>query len=276
MSNYENGVNAMPYNGLTVDDLNGFAYVRFPLWLVDPVTNLVSDTRYVYMPIIESILSKGEQWIQIVLDRRSFPTNEWAKWLRQLKNWYPMINWWQPCNEWDSPRKAGSESSWSMSNHRVDTIVNATRRVMGDSHFITLGGVVSADGPQRLAELTCVKYCDAVSFHPYGLRPSASFPTAHWGFGNLTDAYDAVSAAVPGDMQIEMSEYGGDIRMFNDEHQRAQYFTQMITKAYDLGINRGAVYCLNKRQSAELGIVEADGTQTESYAAVHDAGRVLV
>lgn len=258
---YEVGVNAHPPNGVTPEDVKGLSYVRFPVW---------QDNGYDYRPFIEGTLAQG-MYVEVVCDRRFFPTNEWTRWLRVFKKKYPMVDWLQILNEWDADPSIPSES-WPRTNAQVDAMMLTARKVMGDSCFITLGDTISGDGPRRLSMLKNLNAVNAIGFAPYAARPSMNLPYVGFGTANIWDVYqthkDAI-AAYP-HLQIECGEWGYKQSEVPDEHVRAHTTSEMLLAQARLGVARGALYCLTETQSPEFYI-----QGLESEAALFGAGAVI-
>lgn len=263
----EIGINANPTNGFTAQELNGVYYVRFPLWLVQ-------NTGYNYGPFMDAIQAQGV-WCQLVLDSRSFTDTHYDDILRRVKKKYPQINWIQTGqNEFDNK----SESSSYATPAKVDKIITATRRVFGDSCWLTAPAVVSAQGPDKLRELKTLGLCNSLAFHPYGIRPEPNWPTPDWGFGYIGDVYALYADIAQGtiDKQVEVSEFGFNRSWFpNDEHNRAIGHSKMLVSLAKLGCARAATFCYHDVMHDDFGLIDENNVPTESYAAVWGAGPIL-
>lgn len=263
---FEVGINANPTNGIVPYDVQGLSYARFPYWIVQ-------NRYYDYNPFINGVLDQG-MYVQVCFDSRTFPDSDYIGTLQRIKDRNPRIDWIQTgLNEFDNR----SESSSYATPARVDRIIEATRRVFGDNIFITAPAVVSGNGPAKLRQLKNLHLCNALAFHPYGIRPDQDFPTEDWGFGYIGDVlsiYQQIANAHG--LQVECSEIGFDKTWFvDDEHSRAQCHSRMLLSLASLGAHRAAVFTLPYIAHPHFSLLDENGHITESYAAVWNAGPTI-
>lgn len=131
------------------------------------------------------------------------------------------------------------------------------------------GGFVSGD-PSWLAPIKndLVRVCDGIATHAYGMRPNATFPRPDWGFGDIHDGvhvYDSLGFA-----ETIITEWGGNIDDFDDEHQRAQYTSLMIQSLNNLNID-SFLFCLGPNMVPPFDLVDSNNKIKESYAAFADS-----
>lgn len=170
-----------------------------------------------------------------------------------------MVNYWQIGNEPDQPN---SSSSWFMSHTEYNDLLRSARRALHDRTVIA-AGLVSGDADWLNGiDLT---QCDAIAVHPYGQMPDS---WSGWGFGyarELINTYTRYSKP------IWVTEFGGETDLFLDEHQRAEYHTEMIRTLANAGVVGAMQFCLTDRMVPGFGLLFSNGEPKESYAAFKDA-----
>lgn len=188
----------------------GIKVLRFPIW--GDYTEYVSKLR----PLgIEPLC---------VIDKTTYLTYS----LEELYTSYPWVQYWQIGNEPDQPN---SDSSWLLTKQEYHALVNEVRTAM-PGKFLVGGGLASGD----VEWLVDDKYLDAIAIHPYGQKPDNWGGDEEWGFGLVRDVIAAYRARY--EKPIFITEFGGQIELFNTQNERAGYHAEMIKtfKALDIPV----------------------------------------
>lgn len=252
------GVNANPVQGFLPAEIaeSRAKLVRFPLW---------EDTGFDYEPFIAGCQAREIEPV-VVLDRRAFPDDRFAYWMRQHRARHPTVHYWQVGNEAD---QRGSESSWYRPPSALSRMLRSARRAFGGEAYVIAAGMVSGN-PDYLQQVD-LSPVSAIAFHPYGQRPTPDFPGADWGMGNVRDL---AASYQPFGKPLWVTEFGGEAALFADEQQRAQYHIEMIRALDGLGVEGAIVFCWHDAmfpQGGGMGLLDADGNPKESFAAFRNA-----
>lgn len=195
----------------------GIKVLRFPIW--GDYREYVSQLR----PLgIEPLC---------VIDKTTFDSFS----IEELYSSYPWIQYWQIGNEPDQPN---SDSSWQMTKAEYHELVDRVRTAM-PGKFLIGGGLVSGD----VEWLGDAKYLDAIAVHPYGQKPDNWGGDEEWGFGLARDVIAAYSARY--EKPIFITEFGGQIDLFNSQNERAGYHAEMIKTFKSLNIPVACQFALN-------------------------------
>jgi hypothetical protein len=137
---------------------------------------------------------------------------------------------------------------------------------------VVAGGLCSGNASyiQRVAAATGgVLHADAVGVHPYGQRPTASWPSPTWGFGvmgNLVHAYH-VSSSKP----IWITEIG------TDDNARQGEFPGRTFAAINDQLPQEAPYvfwfCWSDGMVSPYGLLQVNGQRKASYTSFQDFAR---
>ena len=263
------GVNHHPPHGRAQLVLDITAQmVRFQPWRENPPGFYAFGN---YNPFIDQCIDNGTD-VLLVIDNAVHdlrrPGQGWAYFYRSLRVRYPRVRNWQILNEVDG-QEGGASGPKPPSI--VNTRLKAARTGLGADVTIYAPGLVSGDA-SYLGKLD-LSPVDIVSIHLYGVRPNATFPAPDWGFTDVADVisrYRAVSPRIP----FAITEFGGGGDLFNSEHERAVYFTEMIQALSAEGVDEALVYCLTDSQwpaEGGGGLVDGGGVAKESWPAVKDA-----
>lgn len=245
--------------GLNVDWVHGFSVqeildtraevVRFPLW---------EDTGFDYVQLLRHLPMNT----MAVLDKRAFYNkNKYTAKMRYYKKKYDhLVDYWQVGNEPDQP---DSDSSWYMTPRSLKSLLHSAQGIFGDK--LINPGLVSGQP----------KYAKSVGFsevtlHPYGQRPNTDWPNAEWGFSYVGDLFRIYEEEV-----TYITEFGGEIELFDNEHQRAQYVTRMIRALNSFGVKIACYFCYSDLMVPGFGLVDANGVPKEVYAAFRDSIPVM-
>lgn len=177
---------------------------------------------------------------------------------------------WQIGNEPD----LRSPSSWAMRPERLGRLLRAFRAALPDATIIGPGLASGQPSyPSRFLPYAGA-VLDAIAIHPYGQRPTPDFPSPAWGFGEvqtLVDLYRQVTTK-----PLWVTEFGGPDRDFDDEHQRAQYHSEMLLALSRAGVEVAMVFCWSDAMVPGFGLIDAQGAAKESYAAFFDGARAIL
>lgn len=246
------GINVDWVHGFSVEEVlaTGCEVVRFPLW---------EDTGFDYVELLKNLSGNNITDIRTmaVLDRRAFPTNKYASRMRYYKKKYDgLVTWWQVGNEPDQPN---SESSWYMTPRSLKSLLHSARGIFGDK--LINPGLVS--GQPSYARSVGLKQ---LTLHPYGQRPELYWPSSSWGFSYVGDLFRVYEEQV-----TYVTEFGAQLALLDNEHQQAEYVTKMIRALNSFGIKIACYFCYSDLMNDGFGLVRADGTPKEVYAAFHDS-----
>ena len=143
----------------------------------------------------------------------------------------------------------------------------------GSSATVVMGGLASGDPAYlsrvRAATSDNVLYCDAVGVHPYGQRPTPTWPTSTWGFGVLSDLvrhYHQVAGK-----PIWVTEIGVQVENVQGE------FPGRAFGALNLDLSKEAPcvfwFCWSDGMVSPYGLVRADGQRKAAYSSFQDFAR---
>jgi hypothetical protein len=235
------GVNADPafVNSNTLpNDLYclGTKIVRFPLW---------EDTGFDYVSFTKKCYESGVQCMA-VLDSRAlrYPARKSNTYrMKRLFKKYPYILYWQIGNEPDGT----GESSSALSVYKfVKLLADAYVARLTTDHSITLvAGGLCFGNPSFVDELynkyaiDVMSSCDAIAVHHYGVYPNEDFPYPATGFGPASASLASVSRF---GLPTIVTEFGGEIGLFDDEAQRAEWLRHMVELYNDTSWVTGAIW----------------------------------
>lgn len=144
-----------------------------------------------------------------------------------LANWSRLIDchFWQIGNEEDHR----SPSSWAMEPAAFSTLLKDARRLLPNA-YIVAGG--AADGQPGYFDRVDLGPADALGIHPYGRRPTATFPAPDWGFGPLPEF---IAGYKRFGKPIWLTEFGAVLAQFTSQGQRGEYYGRMVESAAAIG-----------------------------------------
>lgn len=232
--------NQLPKLVQELKHLNCFG-VRFPLW---------RGHQNQYRRFVD-LCTTANIDVLPVLDNRSFTAKQlvdknFRAGISYWKGKFPSLHRWQVGNEPDQPN---SPSSWFLDKPTFQKLLNdAVAALPGDQ--VVAGGLVHVDFSYLDVAAAGVRR----AVHPYAKDGS--------NVGPLLDLC-VRNGAMP-----LCTEFGSPEA---DELMRGPWFSEMLIALSQTGVGQAYVYCYSKRQDGAMGIVEADGTETNSYAAVRNA-----
>lgn len=238
------GLNVDPVHGFSVEEIvnTKTQFVRFPFWW---------HTGFDYKTWTRKLQDAGVECMA-VLDRTAMTGNDSIeRKMKRLLRRLPSLYYWQIGNEPD-----GHEgSSWTMSKGRFSRYLQTAVRVF-NGRYVIAGGLISGDA-NWLTEVN-VSLVDAIAVHPYTQTPHSVM--------QLLDSYSKWSKP------IVISEFGGQTQLFNNEHERAVYHSEMISSLSSHAlVGMASVFCYSDAMVDGFGIVDSNGDAKETYAAFHDA-----
>ena len=201
--------------------------------------------------------------VLIVLDATAIGTtyNSWQRTIPALVKRYKDTRIvWQIGNE---PDQEGP-SSWTMDPSDYQQLLKTAAFYLRGWKMIG-AGMASGD-PSYLDGLD-LSMLSAIGVHPYGQRPDG-WPDQTWGFGNTRDL---VTSYKRFKLPIIASEFGGEIGLFVDEHERAVYHSMQITTLNMCGVEEADIFCYSDSMVPGFGLVDEQGNPKETYAAFVDA-----
>lgn len=238
------GLNVDPVHGFTIQEIldTKAQFIRFPFWW---------DTGFDYKTWVTTLQDRGVECMAVLDKRAMTGRDSIERKMQRLKNKLPSLYYWQIGNEPDGLE----ESSWSMSKARFSRYLQTAVKVF-DGRYVIAGGLISGDA-NWLMDVN-VSLVDAIAVHPYTQTPESVL--------RLLDSYSWWSKP------IIISEFGGQTGLFNDEHERAVYHSEMIgaLSSHAL-VGMASVFCYSDAMVDGFGIVDHDGNSKETYAAFHDA-----
>lgn len=239
----------------TLADL-GSKIVRLPVW---------RDNGFDYKPFVKGLQDLGIEPL-IVLDKRSLTgSGSFQSKMGRLQRLFPTVRYWQVGNESDQPN---SESSWAMSAGRFNSLLRAAQGIFTPGYYYLIaGGLVSGD-PNYLDRVD-LSLVQGIAVHPYG-KSADGFPTKHWGFGSARELLLNYKAKAPS-KHLWITEFGGHRDLFDDEHQRAVYFSKLLAVFDSLNVYAALHFCLHEKMVEGFGLLDLDDNPLESWAAIHDA-----
>lgn len=238
------GLNVDPVHGFSVEEIlaTKTQFVRFPFWWY---------TGFDYKTWVAELQRNGVE-AMAVLDANAMTGHDSVeRKMRRLRKMLPSLYYWQIGNEPD-----GHEgSSWKMSKGRFSRYLQTAVKVFS-GRYVIAGGLISGD-PNWLTEVN-VSLVDAIAVHPYTQTPESVI--------TLLDRYSRWNKP------IVISEFGGQTALFNNEHERAVYHTNMIhaLNTHAL-VGMASVFCFSDTMVDGFGIVDHDGNPKETYAAFKDS-----
>lgn len=229
---------------------------RLPVW---------RDNGFDYKPFITGLQALGIEPL-IVLDKRSLSGGgSYQMKIERIRRLYPTVTRYQVGNEPDQP---DSESSWHMSQGRFNSLLRAARGILpSPRYYLIAGGLVS--GNAAWLDRVDLSLVDGYAAHPYG-QAADGYPTLHWGFGSARDLLLNYKAKAPG-KDLWITEFGGHLDLFDDEHQRAVYFSKLLEVFDSLNVYAALHFCLSDIMVDGFGLLDSEGNALESWAAIHDA-----
>lgn len=243
------GINANPAQGFSPQELKdlGAQAVRFPIRL-----------DFDYKPFIREAQALGLE-IRPVLARESFRPGHYLEGMKTYHRRYPSVNTWQVGNESD---QKGSASSWYLTPSSLSRLLSSARSAFGADAVLVAAGMVS--GQPEYLDRVDLSEADALAIHPYGQRGWDDFPRPGWGFGNVADLLDLYRRF---NKPLWVTEFGGEAALFRDEHERAQYLSNMVIALNEAGVVEADYFCYSDLMVDSFGLLDQEGNPKESYAA---------
>lgn len=238
------GLNVDPVHGFTVEEIldTRAQFVRFPFWW---------DTGFDYKTWTHALSNNGVECMAVLDKRAMTGRDSIERKMLRLRRRLPSLYYWQIGNEPDGTE----ESSWSMSKQRFSRYLQAAVRVFS-GRYVIAGGLISGDA-NWLTEVN-VSLVDAIAVHPYTQTPESAL--------TLLDNYSRWSKP------IVISEFGGQTGLFNNEHERAVYHSEMIQALSTHAlVGMASVFCYSDAMVDGFGLVDHEGNPKETYAAFHDS-----
>ena len=176
-----------------------------------------------------------------------------------------LVDAWQIGNEAD----ARGPASWTMTPRQLNRLIGAFRAAMPSARLVAAGLV---SGNPGYLDAVDIRPVEAIAVHPYGQRPNATFRFGGgWeGWGEvrvLLDAYRRFGKP------IWVTEFGGEVGLFDNEHHRAVYHSQIIEALAQAGVPVACVFCWSDGMVPGFGLVDVNGSAKETYAAFYDGVR---
>lgn len=242
------GINVDPVHGFTVDEIvaTNCQFVRFPFWW---------DTGFDYKTWVAALQDYGIESMAVLDKRAMAGSGTIERKMTRLLRRLPTLYYWQIGNEPDAD--ASSESSWHMNKSTFSRYLQVAVRVF-NGRYVIAGGLISGDS-EWLTDVN-ISRIDAIAVHPYTQTPESVLV--------LLDRYSKWSKPTI------ISEFGGQDGLFNNEHERAVYHSEMIqAMASHALVGMASVFCFSDSMVDGFGIVDHDGNPKETYAAFHDSIR---
>lgn len=238
------GLNVDPVHGFSVEEIldTKAQFVRFPFWW---------DTGFDYKGWTRALTEHGVECMAVLDKRAMAGTGSIERKMRRLLKMLPTLYYWQIGNEPDGRES----SSWGMTKGRFSRYLQTAVKVF-NGRYVIAGGLISGDSGWLTGVDTHL--CDAIAVHPYTQTPDSVI--------TLLDNYSRWSKP------ICITEFGGQDALFNNEHERAVYHSEMIQSLSSHAlVGMASVFCYSDAMVDGFGIVDADGNPKETFAAFHDA-----
>lgn len=209
----------------------------------------------------------------IVLDATSLTTlggrMSQTQRLKRAYKLFPTVKFWEIGNE---PDGIGNASSSAMTHFQYISLLRAAKLALPNVHKI-FAGLCFTDpywfktfmnskwGPEAL------DIVDSLAIHQYGVYPSEDFQYPDTGFG---PASASINMMLQYGKPLWITEFGGQVELFDDIHQKAEWVGRMITlyRQYDNHDPEllGANYFMYNNYDSH-GMIDDQGNPNEVYAA---------